>query len=162
MSNVENNPAGKAQVNRIAITHDMTIYHALALKDELMGNLKQHTAIELDLSQVAEIDTAGVQLLIVAKRECQKQDKTLSIIAHSPAVHEQMDFYNLAGFFGVELNGEGFGARPIEHGGQLAGPAQLTYLFAGHGPFGCGEYSGCHGNLFRSASGPACGLPSLH
>ena len=103
MSNVENNPAGKAQVNRIAITHDMTIYHALALKDELMGNLKQHTAIELDLSQVAEIDTAGVQLLIVAKRECQKQDKTLSIIAHSPAVHELMDFYNLAGFFGDPL-----------------------------------------------------------
>jgi len=95
--------ADKAQVNRLAIADDLTIYHAIALKEQLLGNLKEHAAIELDLSQVAQIDTSGVQLLMLAKRECQQQGKTLSIVAHSPAVHELMDFYNLAGFFGDPL-----------------------------------------------------------
>jgi len=95
--------ADKAQVNRLAIADDLTIYHAIAVKEQLLGNLKDHAAIELDLSRVAQIDTSGVQLLMLAKRECQQQGKTLSIIAHSPAVHELMDFYNLAGFFGDPL-----------------------------------------------------------
>ena len=103
MSKAETKRAEKAQANRLSITHDLTIYHAAALKQELMGNLKQHAAIELDLSQAARIDTAGIQLLMLAKRECQKHDKTLNIVAHSPAVHELMDFYNIAGFFGDPL-----------------------------------------------------------
>jgi len=95
--------ADKAQVNRLAIADDLTIYHAIAVKEQLLGNLKDHAAIELDLSRVAQIDTSVAQLLMLAKRECQQQGKTLSIIAHSPAVHELMDFYNLAGFFGDPL-----------------------------------------------------------
>ncbi len=93
-----NTPSG-----RLAIDQDMTIYHAEALKAELMDNVARNQVIELDLSRVAEIDTSGIQLLMLAKRECQKQDKTLRIVAHSPAVHELMDFFNIAGFFGDPL-----------------------------------------------------------
>ena len=92
-----------ADTGRLEIDQDLTIYHAEALKSLLMGNLENHQVIELDLSQVAAIDTAGIQLLMLAKRECQKQDKTLRIVAHSPAVHEIMDFYSIAGFFGDPL-----------------------------------------------------------
>ena len=59
--------------------------------------------MELDLSQVTEIDTAGIQLLMLAKRESMKRGKELRIVAHSPAVSELMDFYNIAGFFGDPL-----------------------------------------------------------
>jgi len=92
-----------ASAGRLAIDQDMTIYQAEALKDELMGNVTQTQVIELDLSLVSEIDTAGIQLLMLAKRECQKQGKTLRIVAHSPRVHELMDFFNIAGFFGDPL-----------------------------------------------------------
>ncbi|MBI5923701.1 MAG: STAS domain-containing protein [Betaproteobacteria bacterium] len=92
-----------ASTGRLAIDQDMTIYQAEALKDELMGNVTQTQVIELDLSRVSEIDTAGIQLLMLAKRECQKQGKTLRIVAHSPRVHELMDFFNIAGFFGDPL-----------------------------------------------------------
>jgi len=88
---------------RLAIEQDMTIYHAEALKAELMVNVEQNQVIELDLSRVAEIDTSGIQLLMLAKRECQKQDKTLRIVAHSPRVQELMDFFNIGGFFGDPL-----------------------------------------------------------
>ncbi|MFA6444172.1 MAG: STAS domain-containing protein [Sterolibacterium sp.] len=99
----EATPAGKATVNRLAITQDLTIYQAGELKETLMSSVDSYTVLELDLSRVSEIDTAGIQLLMLAKRECQAHGKTLSIVAHSPAVHELMDFYNIAGFFGDPL-----------------------------------------------------------
>lgn len=92
-----------ANTGRLAIDRDMTIYHAEALKSELMDMLEHHQAIELDLSQIAEIDTSGVQLLMLAKRESLKQRKELRIVAHSPAVSELMDFYNIAAYFGDPL-----------------------------------------------------------
>lgn len=103
MTKAQATPAGKATVNRLAITQDLTIYQAGELKETLMRSVDSHPALELDLSQVSQIDTAGIQLLMLAKRECQKHGKTLSIVAHSPAVHELMDFYNIAGFFGDPL-----------------------------------------------------------
>ena len=92
-----------SHAERIAISQDMTIYHAQDLKAKLFASLANNPVIELDLSQVGEIDTAGIQLLILAKRECQAADKVLRIVAHSPAVHELIDFYNIAGYFGDPL-----------------------------------------------------------
>ena len=46
------------------------------------------------------MDTAGLQLLILAKREAARQGKSLSIVAHSPAVSQTIDFCNLTAFFG--------------------------------------------------------------
>lgn len=98
-------PAGSssAHAERMSISQDMTIYHAEALKDELMQCLTRSKVIELDLSQVTEIDTSGIQLLMLAKRESIEHDKTLNIVAHSPAVHELIDFFNIAGYFGDPL-----------------------------------------------------------
>jgi len=97
------NSTASEQSERFAIHCDMTIYHAEALKSELLGRLERNQVVELDLSQVAAIDTSGIQLLMLAKREGMKQNKELRIVAHSPAVSELMDFYNIAGFFGDPL-----------------------------------------------------------
>ncbi|KYC29168.1 Anti-sigma-factor antagonist [Sterolibacterium denitrificans] len=88
---------------RMIITEDMTIYHAEALKEKLIHGVESSDMLELDLSGVAEIDTAGIQLLMLAKRESQACGKSLNIIAHSPAVHELIDFFNIAGYFGDPL-----------------------------------------------------------
>ena len=86
--------------NRLVITEDLTIYHAMDQKNQLLDALNSTAGLELDLSQVSEIDTAGLQLLILAKREAARQQKDLSIVAHSPAVRQTLDFCNLAAFFG--------------------------------------------------------------
>lgn len=78
----------------------MTIYNAGEIKAQLMNGLSVATIVELDLSHVNEMDTAGFQLLVMAKRESQRQGHTLRIIAHSPAVREVIDFYNMDAFFG--------------------------------------------------------------
>ena len=86
--------------NRLTILEDLTIYNAMELKQQLLDALGQAEHLELDLSQVAEIDTAGLQLLILAKREAARLNKDLDIVAHSPNVRQTLDFCNLAAFFG--------------------------------------------------------------
>ncbi len=78
----------------------MTIYNALEIKGQLMNGLQAAPIFELDLSHVSEMDTAGFQLLVLVKRESQRLGHALRIIAHSPAVREVIDFYNMDAFFG--------------------------------------------------------------
>lgn len=48
---------------------DLTIYHVAQIKDELFADYeKMADKVALDLSAVGEIDTAGVQLLLFAKK----------------------------------------------------------------------------------------------
>lgn len=87
-------------LKRIVLENEMTIYNALALKQQLMLALEDCVALELDLSQVSEIDTAGLQLLILVKREAARNLKNLSIVAHNPVIRQALDFCNLASYFG--------------------------------------------------------------
>jgi anti-sigma B factor antagonist len=78
----------------------MTIYQAQAQKEQLLAALAATEDLELDLSGVGEMDTAGLQLLLLLKREVLQQGKQLTIIGHSPSVQRLFDFCNLVGVFG--------------------------------------------------------------
>jgi ABC-type transporter Mla MlaB component len=56
-----------------------------------------------DLLQVGDIDTAGLQLLILLKKEAQRTGKRVAIVAHSQAVRSVIDFCNLAAELGDPL-----------------------------------------------------------
>lgn len=92
--------SNKQTVARLSVREDLTIYHAAAQKAELLQAIDAAEAVDLDLAQVGQIDTAGVQLLLLAKREAERRGKALSIVAHSDAVREVIDFCNLAAWFG--------------------------------------------------------------
>ena len=81
----------------------MTIYHAAIQKKALIDALNASARLEIDLSAVGEIDTAGFQLLVLVKREAQRLGKQAHIVAHSEAVRELLDFYNMAAEFGDPL-----------------------------------------------------------
>lgn len=87
----------------LTLTQDLTIYHAAELKQPLLDALAASDNLELNLSQVAEIDTAGLQLLILLKAEAQRAGKQVHICAHSKAVRELIDFCNLGARFGDPL-----------------------------------------------------------
>lgn len=88
---------------RRAFTEDFTIYRVAELKPVLLAVIQEGEHIELDLSGVEHMDSAGCQLLIFAKREAVAAGKTLAIVAHSPAVQSLIEFYNLAAWFGDPL-----------------------------------------------------------
>jgi len=87
-------------VCRARVMGEMTIYHAAEMKRELLPWLDRSTEVEIDLSEVSEMDTAGFQLLLLAKREAANSGKPLRLIAHSPATLEVLDLFNMASYFG--------------------------------------------------------------
>lgn len=89
-----------ADAGRLALAADLTIYNAIDAKRQLLDAVRATKTLELDLSQVGELDTAGFQLLVLAKCEAQRLDRKLRIVAHSPAVREVIEFYNMVAFFG--------------------------------------------------------------
>ncbi len=84
----------------ITINEDMTIYNAAAQKPMLLEALADCRELDLDLSQVSEMDTAGFQVLLLVKREALKANKAVRLTAHSKAVTELLDLYNMASYFG--------------------------------------------------------------
>ncbi len=78
------------------IEGDMTIYTACEMKDTLLQKLARCQAMELDLSQVKEFDTAGFQLLVLLKREAERNETPLLIKNHSPAVQNVFELYHLS------------------------------------------------------------------
>ena len=87
----------------LSLSEDLTIYHALEQKTRLLEALGECDELELDLLQVCEIDSAGLQLLILLKKEAQRAGKQVAIVAHSQAVRTVIDFCNLATELGDPL-----------------------------------------------------------
>lgn len=93
-----------------AITHEgapslrlegeLTIYSVSEAKDQLHAALDTQPTLQLNLADLEELDTAGVQLLIWLKQEAHRRGKTLVLYAHSPAVLEVFDLLKVARMFG--------------------------------------------------------------
>ena len=87
----------------LALEAPLTIYHAFEQKRLLLDALAECEELELDLAQVGEIDSAGLQLLILLKKEARRCGKPVRFVGHSQAVSEVIDFCNLAAEFGDPL-----------------------------------------------------------
>lgn len=92
-----------ANSQRLALIEDLTIYHAVEQKQRLLDALASADELEVDLSQVSDIDTTGLQLLILLKKEAQTAGKLIVFVAHSQAVRAVIDFCNLATDLGDPL-----------------------------------------------------------
>ena len=79
---------------------EMTIYTAAEMKPVLIDHLTNGSDLELDLSKVKEIDSAGLQLLILMKTEAQRQEKRITFTGHNKLVQEVIEIFNLSNYFG--------------------------------------------------------------
>ncbi|TNF80029.1 STAS domain-containing protein [Pseudomonas sp. ICMP22404] len=80
---------------QVQIDGELTIYTAADLAAQLLPCLGNAPAMELDLSQVTEMDGAGLQLLLIALREAPKAGTQLTLTARSKAVSETLELCNL-------------------------------------------------------------------
>lgn len=91
------------EVSRLTIEDDLTIYNAVDMKQRLLEAVRGPHALDLDLSGVGDIDTAGVQILVLAKRESQRLGHPMRIVSHSQAVRAVLEAYNMLTYFGDPL-----------------------------------------------------------
>lgn len=87
-------------VTRIAVDGELTIYRAADLKVTVLEALRKSRVLEVDLSGVTELDTAGLQVLMLAKNTAAADKRELRLLNHSPAVVEIVEMLNLGAFFG--------------------------------------------------------------
>ena len=74
----------------------MTIYTCGELKPRLLAELAAHPdATRLDLSHVVELDTAGLQLLLTARRYAKDAGRELSVANPSRVVADVLELCRL-------------------------------------------------------------------
>ncbi|MEW6704453.1 MAG: STAS domain-containing protein [Pseudomonadota bacterium] len=93
----------RGAVRRLVFEGELTIYHAHALRDTLTHALAASGEVEADLAGVTDIDTAGIQVLMAAKRAAERRGRALRLLSHSPPVVALIELYDLAGWFGDPL-----------------------------------------------------------
>jgi len=89
----------KTAIARVKIDSDLNIFTAEALRDRLLKSLGQAATLDLDLSAVGEVDSAGLQVLIATKREATLLNKPLRLVAVSASVTELLNLCGLAAYF---------------------------------------------------------------
>ncbi len=79
----------------VTIDGELTIYTAAELSAELLPRLGATPQMQIDLSQITEMDGAGLQLLIMVTREASKAGTALTLSGHSKAVLETLQLSGL-------------------------------------------------------------------
>lgn len=88
---------------RLRLSGELTIYNAAAFKRDLLALLRPGADRELDLGGVEECDTAGIQLLLLAKRVAADQGGGLTFVNHSEPLLAVIALLNLAREFADPL-----------------------------------------------------------
>ena len=84
---------------------EMTIYTCAELKPRLLEELAAHPdAIQLDLSRVVELDTAGLQLLLTARRYATDAGRELSVTNPSRVVADVLELCRLGALLAPTAN----------------------------------------------------------
>lgn len=93
----------RGSVHCLHLEGELTIYATAAVKAALLDVLVGAVEIEIDLAGVTAIDTAGVQLLMAAKRGAVDAGTPLRMVGHSVVALELIELYELALWFGDPL-----------------------------------------------------------
>jgi anti-sigma B factor antagonist len=96
MTRAKTSPAEQiSSGSELRIESDLTIYTVVEWKETLLSALERSSALSIDLSAVRELDTAGLQLLLLAGREAQRAGKSITLVAPSTVVAEVVQLCNL-------------------------------------------------------------------
>jgi len=96
----------REQVNgreRLRLQGECNIYSAGDLRAALLAAMQVSPELELDLSGVTEVDTAGLQVLMAAKASARTAGRPFAFVNHSGPVLELIEIYDLASWLGDPL-----------------------------------------------------------
>lgn len=96
------------RVFQIMLDSAQTIQNVAQLHERLLQALNEHNKIDIDASEVAMIDTATLQLLLVLKQTALKMQKEVSIDFPSEKFIETAELLGLAEMLDVDQAAAGF------------------------------------------------------
>lgn len=80
------------------ISGEMNIYHAHGLKKGVKEALASPEPLQIDLSGATELDSTGLQLLLLARREAERSGKPLSVVNASEAASAVIELFSVGGY----------------------------------------------------------------
>jgi anti-anti-sigma factor len=83
----------------IIISGELTIYTVLDIYQQHIQQIKLKELVSLKLAGVEEIDTAGMQLLLVLFKEVSKQNANYIVQSISDSLTEYINLFNLQSYF---------------------------------------------------------------
>ena len=83
----------------IDLEGEMCIYNAAELKEKLMPVLSDPRDLEINLAEVTEIDSSGIQLLMLVKRERERNGQSVALVNHSSNILDIFELMALVGYF---------------------------------------------------------------
>ena len=82
----------------IRIRGEMTIYSAQSLGQQLLATVAAGTdQCRIDLSEVAEMDNSGIQILLMVRKVCAQRKRPLAFVSPSPAAAESLNLLRFEG-----------------------------------------------------------------
>lgn len=88
------------QQRRMVVVGELTIFSVLDIRTRLLEVFASLDELDIDLGEVTEIDTAGLQLMLLAKR---KDGKTVRIFNHSDEILRLINLANVGKILGDPL-----------------------------------------------------------
>jgi anti-anti-sigma factor len=79
----------------VTLDGELTIITAAEHKERLLHELQGGTGLRVDLSDVSEIDTAGLQVLLLARREAERRHVAIELSGAGPLVAEVLTLADL-------------------------------------------------------------------
>jgi anti-anti-sigma factor len=92
---VENHEA----VECVRLAGELTIFTVSKMWQSMLQLLNGADEIEINLQGVSEIDTAGIQLLMLLKMAVEKRGRSARFINHSKEVLDGIELFDLASYF---------------------------------------------------------------
>lgn len=92
---------------RLQVVGEMNIYGAAALKDQLFALAPESGVdIELDLSGVTALDTAGVQIMLMLRRLAQSKGVAFRLVSPSAVAVQMLELCGLRNLIAQSMLGE--------------------------------------------------------
>jgi anti-anti-sigma factor len=92
----------KPEPARLSLDGELTIYRAAELKQTLLEPLARCGELEVDLSKVTELDSAGIQVMLLAQRTAATKGVELRYVAHSAPVAQVLRLLGLGSALGAD------------------------------------------------------------
>lgn len=87
---------------RLTMAGAITLRTLPGIRQELLRQLGCHREMEVDVSDVAVVDTEGVRAILALRREAARDNKALRFVSRNEAFLELLDAMNRT-FFGTPL-----------------------------------------------------------
>ena len=89
------NQTASALPLQLSLSGELTIYSVQELKSLLLTAVDGNSDVTIDMSEVSEVDTAGLQLVLLARKELESRGLHLTLSAANSEITDTLNLFGI-------------------------------------------------------------------